>query len=334
MEVFLELKSTFYKALEEIINIAYKKGEISQKEIYDILTKHNCNFPELEKRLFAKNKRYQKNIYVLKKQDEKVYSLRINSEILPYVTNLEIMWLKFIMSSRYASLFLEENTIKKIERLKSTMPQIDANIIVPKNYSKILSREDIKKLSPKIKMIIKSILEKKLLIYTYKTRHGIIFKEVKGIPVKIQYSLKDDMFYVIFYSVEQKNFSKCIIQNLEGIRYDSDNFDREKILKEYEEYLKNSRAKEPIVLEVENTRNALEKSFCIFSAFEKSARFLKEKNKHEIKIFYYNFEEAEIISRILYLGKNVVVTHPEHIREHIVARVKNALKIYTENDLV
>ncbi|ADQ08286.1 conserved hypothetical protein [Caldicellulosiruptor hydrothermalis 108] len=335
MEIFLEAKSTFYKALEEIINRAYEKGTISQKEIYDVLTKYNCNFPVIEDRVFARNGSYQKNIYVLKRHDSKTYRLRIDTKIEPYVTNLEIMWLKLIMSSRYAELFLDSSTIEKIKKLKTAyVPPIDMSLIVPKNYSKILGREDIKNIAPKLKMVLRSILEKRLLRYTYIARQGQVFKNVVGIPVKIQYSLKDDMFYIIFYSLEHKTFAKCIIQGIENMTYEEGNFDREQVLKEYELYLKNAKAKQPIIIEVMNTKNALEKAFCMFSSFEKSARYLKEKNKHEIRIYYYEFEEAEIISRILYLGKSVVVTQPQHIRENIISRVRNALKVYCDNYMV
>ncbi len=39
-------------------------------------------------------------------------------------------------------------------------------------------------------MITKSILEKRLVRYTYTTRQGETLKDIVGIPVKIQYSLK------------------------------------------------------------------------------------------------------------------------------------------------
>jgi len=79
-----------------------------------------------------------------------------------------------------------------------------------------------------------------------------------------------------------------------------------------------------------NTRNALERAFCLFSSFKKSARFLREKNKHQLTVYYYNFEEAEVLSRILYLGKDVVVISPERIRNEIISRVKKALERYEE----
>lgn len=56
-----------------------------------------------------------------------------------------------------------------------------------------------------------------------------------------------------------------------------------------------------------NIRNVLERVFCLFFFFEKSVCFLKEKNKYEMKIYYYEFEEVEIILRIFYLGRDVVV---------------------------
>lgn len=335
MEIFTEAKSTFYKALEEIINTAHEEGIISRNEIYQILTKYGCNFPVLENRVFGKNKSYQKNVFVLKQQDEQSYKLRIDAKIPPYVTNLEILWLQFILSSRYVNLFLDEVTIKKIMGLKTAdAVKIEPDIIIPKNYSKILKREDIKHLAPKVRFIIKSMLDKKIIKYTYTTRQGEIYKNQIGIPVKLQYSLKDDMFYAIFYSVENKNFAKCIVQNLCDLREEQGSFNREEVLKEYKEYLKRTKKQQPITLEVVNTRNAIERAFCIFSPFEKSARFLKDKNKHEIKIYYYEFKEAEIISRILYLGKDVVVVEPQSIRNEIISRVKRALMMYGQDVIV
>lgn len=53
-----------------------------------------------------------------------------------------------------------------------------------------------------------------------------------------------------------------------------------------------------------------------------------------MRIYYYEFEEAEIISRILYLGRNVVVVNPQHIRDRIISRVKNALEMYSKSEIV
>ncbi|WAM33876.1 WYL domain-containing protein [Caldicellulosiruptor morganii] len=329
MEIFNEVKSTFYKALEEIINTAYKNGKISQKEIQEILKKYNCNFPSLEKKVLATDNQESRNLYLLKKiDDSKEYALRINAPIDPYAIDIEILWLKFILGSRYVHLFLEDETIEKIKRIKaggnfSLLPEI----LLPKNYSKVVKRESVVEIDKKLRVLIKAALEKRVINYTYIARSGQKFVE-RGIPVKIQYSLKDDLLYAIIYSINSHSFAKCVVQNLNDISIGSEQGNIQQILKEYEEFLKRSRAKEPIVLEVVNTRNALERAFCIFAPFEKSARFLRDKNKHQLTIHYYEFEEAEVLSRILYLGKDVVVISPERIRNEIISRVKKALEMY------
>ncbi|WP_271629059.1 WYL domain-containing protein [Caldicellulosiruptor sp. DIB 104C] len=330
MEIFSSIKSTFYKALEEIINTAYENGGITQRGVQEILQKYNCNFPSLERRVLDKNEEENKNLYLLKKEDDSLLTLRIDAPIEPYAIDIELLWLKFITSSRYVHLFLEDETIEKIKKLKvNTNFLFDPEILLPKNYSKVVKREWVKEIGKKLRILIHAALEKKAINYTYITRSGYRFKET-GIPVKIQYSLKDDLIYAIIYSISSENFAKCVVQNLHDISLTSEKVDMTEISKEYEEFLKKSSAPEPIVLEVMNTRNALERAFCLFSSFKKSARFLREKNKHQLTIYYYTFEEAEVLSRILYLGKDVVVISPEKIRNEIISRVKKALERFGE----
>lgn len=332
MEVFSEVKSTFYKAIEEIINTAYENKKISQREVQNILRKYNCNFPVLEKKVLDKNEDENKNLYLLEKIDHNFLSLNINGSIEPYVVDIEIMWLKFILSSRYVHLFLEDSTIEKIKNLKTANKfLLDPNILLPKNFSKVMKRETIKDISSKLRILIWAALEKRTINYTYITRSGNVFEET-GIPVKIQYSLKDDLIYAIIYSISSHRFAKCLVQNLKRISPNNEKIDTTEILKEYENFLRESLSPEPIVLEVANTRNALERAFCLFSPFKKSARFLREKNKHQLTLYYYTFEEAEILSRIFYLGKDVVVVSPERIRNEVIARVKKALERYGYND--
>lgn len=68
------------------------------------------------------------------------------------------------MLSRYVEFFFDKNIIEKIKKLKSSyVLLIDINLIVLKNYLKILKRESVKDLLLKLKMIIKSIFEKRFL---------------------------------------------------------------------------------------------------------------------------------------------------------------------------
>jgi len=81
MEIFDEVKSNLFKAIEQIINTTYEKGEISQKEVQDILKKYNCNYPSIETRILSKDEDIRKNLYILQ-EDNKIprhYTLSINA---------------------------------------------------------------------------------------------------------------------------------------------------------------------------------------------------------------------------------------------------------------
>lgn len=164
MEIFSEVKSTFYKALEEIINKTYENGKILQRDIQEILKRYNCNFPSLEKRVLDRNEEENKNLYLLKREDDsQQLTLRINAPIEPYVLDMEILWLKFMLSSRYVHLFLEDETIEKIKKLKVNNNFLfDPEILLPKNYSKVVKREWVREIGKKLRILIHAALEKKL----------------------------------------------------------------------------------------------------------------------------------------------------------------------------
>lgn len=85
-------------------------------------------------------------------------------------------------------------------------------------------------------------------------------------------------------------------------------------------------SKEPIVLEVMDKKASMERCFMSFSELERYFRCI-EKDKYEMKLFYYTFEEEEIIRKILALGPYVKVVSPLGIKEEIVRRIRRALEL-------
>ena len=63
-----------------------------------------------------------------------------------------------------------------------------------------------------------------------------------------------------------------------------------------------------------------------FSSFERSSRAISE-NKYEIDIYYYTFEEADVIRKIMSLGPYVKVKSPDRVREIIIDKIKSGIFI-------
>lgn len=85
-------------------------------------------------------------------------------------------------------------------------------------------------------------------------------------------------------------------------------------------------SKEPIILEVTDKKAAMERCFMSFSEMERYSRCIEE-DKYEVKLFYYTFEEEEIIRKILALGPYVKVIWPQRIVDEVVKRIRRALAL-------
>ena len=63
-----------------------------------------------------------------------------------------------------------------------------------------------------------------------------------------------------------------------------------------------------------------------FSSYERYARVI-EKDVYEIELYYYSFQEEEIIRKIISLGPYVRVKSPENIVKTIIERITCAYNL-------
>ena len=69
-------------------------------------------------------------------------------------------------------------------------------------------------------------------------------------------------------------------------------------------------------MEVQNTRNAVERCFALFSSFDKKAR-LQDDGTCVLTISYSPPDEDEIFEKILSLGSAATVVAPQSFRERV-----------------
>ena len=150
---------------------------------------------------------------------------------------------------------------------------------------------------------------------------GNEYKDILALPIRIDYSLKDENIRVSVYSLVEKRSIMLLLSNVKEIEILEDmqvDIKRSDII----DNLKQKKyCKEPIVLEVTDIKGAMARCFMGFSSYERSTRSLGD-NKYEVKIFYYTFNKDEMIRKILTLGPYVVVKSPENIRNDIIDILK------------
>lgn len=320
-KIFNEYRNANFIAITKIINMLYKQNNNPLSDKVILKNSIYYNGKEFQDKLFNKN---DNGGYGILKENNKEYNLLINSpiEYIPYTNELE--WLDYIIKDKVISKLLDDSFKEKILKVLSEF-NINGDFI--RDSIKIKNESDISKTLDKdiFWKIVQAISSEKIIKYDYTTKDGTLFKDNKSIPLKIEYSVLDGRCWVILYSLKQDRLIKSLLNNFNNIKYLDENIDsniKEKIADSYKKKEKN------LKLIVKNNQNAVERTFYLFSNYEKSAKYIEKEDIHEINIKYYDYDSEEIVLKLLYLGKNVVVTEPQDIIERLVEKIKKSINRY------
>ena len=170
------------------------------------------------------------------------------------------------------------------------------------------------------RMIIRAMHEKRKIRVRFHGHRGTRQSSV-CIPYRLEYSSKDDKFRLI------TGFrNKPLTVNLSRI-------DSVHILDPWEENeyrLPHEREKE-LVMELYDTRNALERAMLHFSDLEKETERIDDR-RYRITLHYRQGDETEILIRILSFGPVLKVLEPKHMVDQIRERLTRQRALINTED--
>ncbi|URZ17563.1 hypothetical protein CLFE_036160 [Clostridium felsineum DSM 794] len=332
MELFDERKNRYMHIVFKVLNEC-KRG-IFKQDIIKIIDEE-----EFEEKVIGNDQKSfeglllnkysnSENFNLLKEKNGVYYpNIKIDKAIPVRFTNLEKAWLKNMLEHKDIKNILRSSTI---EKLKNAICDVDAPIINEivhiTNQSKAYSVKSTEEFEENFRKLLKAISEEKSVRYRGMNKYGNGYFDKSAFPIRLEYSLRDERFRVSMYSTDENRFVMSDIFSMSDIKiYENinSNIKREDILKK----LRSQKySKEPIIMEVIDKKFAMERCFMSFSELERYSRCIS-KDKYELKLFYYTFEEEEIIRKILALGPYVKVLEPEKIRNEIIRRIRVALDI-------
>lgn len=329
MELFLEGKNKNYTMMLELINQLYfHKKTISRYEINDMVEKYGISSEfNFSQSLMNENEPY--NLYLLDKNADSSFSLQIESgaPIQPY--KIEKQWLKHILKNEKLKLFLNDSTIKKLEAQLVNYEDIISDDALTINRPCTQLQKVEEPLSTNFKMLVRAILENKGIEYSYITRDHTLLENCMGVPYRMEYSMKEDCFYLISYSLEGKRPIKSLLHGFLNIKLIHLDGKYDISFDEIQKSIDDKKAKEPIIISIKDINNALERALFQFSCFERELNYIEEKDTYSLSIFYYEFEREEVISRIFSLGKHAIVTEPSDIRTEMMKRLNQLNERYS-----
>lgn len=327
MDIFNKFENVYYEILQDLLN---SEKLLTKDEIKEIVSEKIC--------IDGENKDFLKEIIGTKKKEGRIFK-EVKDKCVPYVSenipvllnNIEKQALYSIASTENASYFLEDETIEKIKTLKNKEENLElwnkGNIKI-KNQAQNGDSLKGKQQGKALRDILKAIINKKSIKYKYSSLFipQNCCDDLREVyPYKVEYSLANDKIRICAYIDIEDRFIKMNLDRMECVSIgDSDlkvDLD-EKFKKFREEKLRT------LVLSIEPKLNNVERSFRIFSYYERTATYLKEDDIYILEIKYNDGDKAELIRDIMSLGDGVMVLEPSDIRNIVIERAQKCVRNY------
>lgn len=321
MELFSEIYNCYYQVVDRILKDA-SQAPISKQEMIRLADRYGYG-----ESAFAIIPHLINGDWDLLVRDGTLYSSKIdNLQVLP-LTTLQKSWLKSLLSDPRLRLFLTDQQLELMETYLSDVQPLFSlsDFIFFDQYSNGDSTTSCY-FREHFQTIIRGIKSRQTLTVSYYSGKG---KEIQRtyLPCRIEYSEKDDKFraFMLFkrngrdWRFETLNIGRILHIKETGF------YVQEEI--DIDSYLERALCEEPVVLEISNERNALERTLLHFSCYEKRIERLGESGKYLCSIFYHKSVETELLIQVLSFGPVIRVLGPENFLQQIRTRVQKQARL-------
>lgn len=228
---------------------------------------------------------------------------------------MERDYLAYILSLPEAELFLDEE-------LRAALAGEPGEFFAP--VRRIVPRKEGERplSAPQFRTLLTAIRDGRKIRYSYRTREREALRESETVPWKLEYSAYDGRWWVILYDPEENRTIKAVLGNLQNIRLAGPADVTDEMIEQAMEPLL---APEPVVLQMEDVNNVLERCFLVFEnqLFQETEQIPGAGCR--VAFRYYRFDEEEILRRLLYMGPDVTLVGPQSLREKLARRLEQAL---------
>ncbi|MCT4543399.1 MAG: WYL domain-containing protein [Vallitalea sp.] len=324
MNLFSEVYGKYYQLISQILNEAQNKS-ISIEYIYEIIREQG--FEDTLITLAPRIINNDKDSYNLLNRNSKGYQSILSKEPSVLLTTLELRWIKTLLMDKRIQLFLNEEELMLLkEQLIDVKELFDEDTIVYIGQANDGDPYDDINYIKYFRQLLYAVNNKKCLNITYYNSEGIR-RCATYAGYRIEYSVKDDKFRlnavlikrgkIIYHS--KINVARIInAQIIESANYPSD----------ISEYIYAHKMPEPIEVIVNNERNGFERVFVHLSNYERNAEYHEETNTCKVKIYYYDFDETELLIQLLSYGPILKVVGPEEFKKKVVDRIDRQKKLW------
>ncbi|SHO49161.1 WYL domain-containing protein [Anaerocolumna xylanovorans] len=327
-DLFSEVYGCYYSVVAKILEQA---GDgISKSDIEKLVNSHAF----YDSAFHLLPKLFSDEWSLLKRQaDGKYYSKLQWPDTRRPMTGLEKAWLKALLLDRRILLFVAPD---ELAALKSALSDIPPLFLTEDFHTYDLAADgdpyEDETYIQNFRSILKACVTKSPVYIQYESgKQRRLARNI--VPYHINYSVRDDKFRLLGVLLKGDGRHKKVTLNFARIRSVESSTAVLPVHFNAEKYFVQKTHATPIVLEISEERNALERFMLQFASWEKQTEYDEEKECYTCRIYYDRQDETELLIRILSFGPVVKVLGPEGFLTQIKERINRQYRLNIgEND--
>ncbi|MBQ9479458.1 MAG: WYL domain-containing protein [Selenomonadaceae bacterium] len=242
-------------------------------------------------------------------------TLRLDAPLGTLIGSTELSWLKtMLMADEFSFLLPPDVRARLLARLKDVEPLYRADAWRKLRFQRSGEVPRGILYGSTLRLIVAALSERKKL----RAADKIL------IPCRLEYDPFDDRYAAIVWDEQSDRAEKIFVERLIDLRLLDDN-----IPADVEERLQDfyRRHRTEISLQLNDTRNAVERCFAAFGSYDKRAR-LQDDGSYFLNVSCLDLDEQEVFDKIISLGAAVTVLAPEHFRRRVIERLRAIAQLY------
>lgn len=266
------------------------------------------------------------NLNVLHKDIDGKYHLAVRVPLVRPCNHIERSWLAYALKQPQAGLFLDPKTKDKLLQASSPPPvSLDEHLISKgNNQHDSLDPDSIRR---KVSLLTAAIASGKGIISSYATQGGLFIEEQTTIPYMLEYSFRDDVFYLIHIASRPVRPIKSLVAGLYDIAVCDLDDEQEQLRLNARSFVAGLKSEGVVRLQINDIKNALERTLSEFAAYERKLSFAENNCYLDVQVMSY--EQLPLIAKVLSLGNNVLVLEPQWLVAEIVAAMRKSVSRHT-----
>lgn len=321
MELFSEIYNCYYQVVDRILKEA---SDSPLRQLDMALLADEYGYGESALTIIPHLINGEWNLVI---RDGCLYSSKIdNLQVLP-MTNLQKAWLKSLLLDPRLQLFLTDSQLTIMEEyLRDIQPLYSISDFL--YFDQYADGDAVTSMYYRehFQTILRAIKSKQTLTISYFSAKGNETQRTY-LPCRMEYSEKDHKFRVfMLFKPKEKDWQFETLNAGRIMRIKETGFYVQEEIN-IDIYIERSVCSEPILLEISNERNALERTMLHFSCYEKRMERLGDSGKYLCSLFYRKNDETELLIQVLSFGPVIKVLGPEGFLQQVQYRVRRQARL-------